>query len=64
VIDARGRPKAYVSEMTRIYSTAISATASGTPVSGKQLQALKERIKSISMGEITAGHFIRGLRES
>jgi putative protease len=67
VLDARGRTEAYVSEMTRIYRTAISAilaTPTWTAGAEKQLQALKERIKKISMGEITAGHFIRGLKES
>ncbi len=67
VIDARGRAGAYVSEMTRSYHTAISAiSATSTRTAGaeKQLPALKERIKKISLGEITAGHFIRGLKES
>jgi putative protease len=63
-IDARKRSLAYVSEMTRIYRTAILATATRTTGSEKQLQALKDRIKRISLGEITAGHFIRGLKES
>jgi putative protease len=63
VIDARNRPPAYVSEMTRIYRTAILTTATRTTGSEKQLQAQKERIKRISFGEITAGHFIRGLKE-
>ena len=64
VIDARGRTVACVSEMTRIYRNAISATSTQTTVAEKQLQALKDRIKKCSMGEITAGHFIRGLKES
>ena len=67
VIDARGRAGAYISDMTRIYRTAISAilaTPTRTTSAEKQLQALKEQIKKISMGEITAGHFIRGLKES
>ncbi|MFA4848636.1 MAG: DUF3656 domain-containing protein [Methanoregula sp.] len=67
VIDARGRTEAYVSEMTRIYRTAISAisaTPARTAGAEKQVQALKDRIKKISLGEITAGHFIRGLKES
>jgi putative protease len=64
VIDARNRPLAYISEMIRIYLTAILVTASRITGSEKQLQAQKERIKRISFGEITAGHFIRGLKES
>ncbi|MEI8331068.1 MAG: U32 family peptidase, partial [Methanomicrobiales archaeon] len=64
VIDARGRTVASVSDMTRIYRSAISATSTRTTGAEKQLQALKDRIKKCSMGEITAGHFIRGLKES
>ena len=63
VIDARGRPGAYVSAMTRIYRSALSATAIWTTGSQQQLQVLKDRIKKISLGEITAGHYIRGLKE-
>jgi U32 family peptidase len=63
VIDARGRTGAYIAEMTRIYRIAISTIATRTPGAKKQLQTLKDRIKKISMGEITAGHFLRGLRE-
>jgi putative protease len=64
VIDARGRPAAYVLEMTRIYREALDIIAAQKPVTGKPLQALKDRIKRISCDEITAGHFIRGLKES
>jgi putative protease len=64
VIDARGRPAAYVSEMTRIYREALDILAARRPGWQKQLQALKERIRQISSGEITAGHFLRGLKES
>ena len=64
VIDARGRPGAYVSEMTRIYREALGITAAQKSGGEKQLRALKDQIKKISMGEITAGHFMRGLKES
>ena len=64
VIDARGRTGACVSEMTRIYCSAISAISNRTTGADKQLPALKDRIKRCSMGENTAGHFIRGLKES
>ena len=64
VIDARGRTGACISEMTRIYRSAISATSTRTTGLEKQLQALKDRIKKCSMVEITAGHFMRGLKES
>ena len=64
VIDARGKPAAYVLEMTRIYRKALDIIAAQKPGAGKQLLALKDRIKKISYEEITAGHFIRGLKES
>jgi U32 family peptidase len=64
-VDARGRPPAYVKEMTQIYRSAVDLTGTGgnTGTRTQQLAALKERIKSIALGGITAGHFIRGLRE-
>ena len=64
VIDARSRPAGYILEMTRIYREALDIVAAQKPGMGKQLQALKDRIKRISYAEITAGHFIRGLKES
>jgi putative protease len=64
VIDARGRPAGYVLEMTRMYREALDIISAQKPEAGKQLQALKDRIKRISYGEITAGHFIRGLKEA
>ncbi len=63
VIDARGRTVTFISEMTRIYRTAISVTSTRTTGAEKHLQALKERIKKCSFGEITSGHFVRGLKE-
>ena len=64
VIDARGRTVAFVSEMTRIYRTAISITSTRTTGAEKHLQKLKDRIKKCSFGEITSGHFVRGIKES
>ncbi|MFA6226415.1 MAG: DUF3656 domain-containing protein [Methanoregula sp.] len=64
VIDARGRPGPYAAEMTRIYRTAISETTTRTTGTEKQIPTLKDRIKRCSMGEITTGHFLRGLKES
>ena len=63
VIDARGRTGACVLEMTGIYRSAISVISTRTTGAEKQLLVLKDRIKKCSMGEITAGHFIRGLKE-
>ncbi|MFA4823810.1 MAG: DUF3656 domain-containing protein [Methanoregula sp.] len=64
VIDARGRPGAYVSAMIPVYQDALGILAALQPVGEKRLQALKDRIRKCSLGEITAGHFIRGLKES
>ncbi len=64
VIDARGRPAPYVREMTRIYREALDISAARKPGWEKQLTTLKDRIRQISIGEITAGHYIRGLKES
>ena len=64
-VDARGRPPAYVQEMTRIYRSAVDVTnttgRSGTPA--KELAALKEQVKRLALGGITTGHFLRGLAE-
>ena len=64
-VDARGRPPVYVREMTRIYRSAVDLTGSrgDAMARAKELAALKERVKRIALGGITAGHFIRGLRE-
>jgi putative protease len=64
-VDARGRPPAYVREMTLIYRAAADlANADGDPgTQSKELAVLKEQVKKIALGGITAGHFIRGLRD-
>lgn len=59
-IDACGRTGEYAGAMTRIYLDAIRQVESGT-ISG--LPRLKDRIKTLAYGGITAGHFLRGLRE-
>jgi putative protease len=58
VIDARGRTGAYAGAMVRIYRDATGQT--GVP---GDRQELKERIKALACGGITAGHFLRGLKE-
>ena len=62
VIDARGRTGAYASAMTRIYR---DETGQDISIKGREDQhgLLKERIKALAMGGITAGHFLRGLKE-
>lgn len=62
VIDARGRTGAYAGEMVRIYRDAISRNNTG-PSPEEQVTSLKDRVKALACGGITAGHFYRGLRE-
>ena len=63
VIDARDRPAAYAGETTRIYREALDSIAAGTPFSKERLASLKEEIRARARGGITAGHFVRGLKE-
>jgi hypothetical protein len=50
--------------MIRIYREALCIIAAGKPGREKQLQALKEQAKRYSWEEITAGHFLRGLKDA
>ncbi len=52
-IDARGRSPEYIRRMTAIYSAV--ASGDGDP------KELKEQIKDIASGGITAGHYLRGV---
>jgi putative protease len=62
-IDARGRTRKYAREMTEIYLSAIELTNAGSPTLDRDLQALKEDARARSLGGITTGHFLRGLKE-
>lgn len=62
VIDARGRTPEYVAAMTRIYREALAIVA-GQTGTVHDLGRLKEQVKQIALGGITAGHFLRGLKE-
>jgi putative protease len=61
VIDARGRTSAYAGAMTRIYRDAIARCDVGAGT--RDLTVLKDRVKPLAYGGITAGHFLRGLKE-
>jgi putative protease len=62
VVDARGRSGAYAGAMTQIYREATVRVNAGT--STKEASGLlKDRAKAIAYGGITAGHFLRGLKE-
>jgi len=62
IIDARGRTRAYAGDMTRIYKNAITLVQN-TEIRDNQLESLKEAVKLRSLGGITAGHYLRGLKE-
>jgi putative protease len=63
VIDARGRSGAYAGEMTRLYRLAIAEVMAGTGNPDRHLAELKEQAKVPALGGITAGPFVRGLKE-
>jgi len=62
-IDARGRPAAYIREMTGIYRLAIDKVSKGDHGMEGALTDLKESARKISLGGITAGYFRHGLFE-
>jgi putative protease len=62
-IDARGRTGKYAKEMAGLYRTAIELTAAGGGSLKEDLEALKKEARLRSLGGITSGHFIKGLRE-
>jgi len=59
VIDARGRTEPYAGEMTRIYREGLAHVMAGTHIPA----SLKEQVRARALGGITAGHFLRGLKE-
>lgn len=63
IIDARGRTAAYAGEMTGIYREALRITGEGAEPGDARLLCLKEQAKARSLGGITTGHFLRGLKE-
>jgi len=62
-IDARYRTPLYVEKMARLYKLALAQAVREPPPSRKELLALKEEAKALSLGGITAGHYRRGLAE-
>ncbi len=61
-IDARGRSPRYVREMTALYRKAVDATERRDHGWQQELAGFKEEAKRMSLGGITAGHFLRGLK--
>lgn len=62
-IDARGRTGKYAREMAELYQKAIWLTEKGGSDLETELGSLKEKARAISLGGITTGHFIKGLRD-
>jgi U32 family peptidase len=60
VVDARGRTPAWAAAVAGAYRAGLDAPAAGR---GPRLAALKEELRSIAAGGITAGPFERGRRE-
>jgi putative protease len=63
IIDARGRTQKYAHEMSHIYKKAIEIGAKKDQKSKRELNALKNKVKKISLGGITTGNFLRGVTE-
>ena len=49
--------------MARIYLEAMSLSETGGPDLKTNLKSLKEKARAISLGGITAGHFVKGLKD-
>lgn len=62
-VDARGRTQEYAQEMARLYKRAIELTLAKERSLPPELAALKEKIRPMTIGGITSGHFIKGLKE-
>jgi putative protease len=62
VIDARGRTGAYAGAMARMYREALDRAGKGE-LQKEEATAFREQAKALSYGGITAGHFLRGLKE-
>jgi putative protease len=64
VIDARGRTPLYAEEMTRLYLQGLDLVVKGGRRITEELAHLKEEVKVISLGGITTGPFLHGLKET
>ena len=62
-VDARGRGGEYAREMTEIYRRAIELAGKGGETLERDLRKLKEAVVPLSLGGITYGHFVKGLRD-
>mgnify|MGYP000930399195 FL=1 len=64
IIDARGKTEKYAFKICSIYVNALQIIASGGPNIKNNLNSLKNKIKKISLGGITTGNFIRGIKNN
>jgi len=64
LIDARGRTGPYTRDMIHLYQEAIQLAQKDVPANDPHFRYLKDAVKRIALGGITAGHFVRGLQES
>jgi putative protease len=62
-VDARGRTEEYARRMTAAYRKAIDLTEKGNDNLRQELQGLKEAIVPLTLGGITHGHFVKGLKD-
>jgi putative protease len=63
VIDARNRGERYAGKITEIYQNALHICENEPDPPSSSFVPLKRKIKSIALGGITTGSFIRGLKE-
>jgi putative protease len=62
-IDARRRTGKYAKEMAQLYTRAVELTEKGGEDLEKDLLSLKEEARQRSLGGITTGHFLKGLKD-
>ncbi len=62
-VDARGRTGIYARQMTAIYKRAMDLVKEGGENLRQDLQAQNESIACMSLGGVTHGHFVKGLRD-
>ena len=63
VIDARGKTPEYAREMVSIYREALAVADQDTGQRDQDKEFLRDRVKAIALGGITAGHYTRGVRD-
>ncbi len=62
-IDARGKTRKYAEDVCSNYMNAIKITDKRDKNMKNELKKLKNKVKKISLGGITTGNFIRGIKE-